>query len=635
MIQVYYCKTFFSFTTPISVSELLHLLKVRRDQYPSVLPINDDAPPISDSDEPIPDGIYTIVTVNSVPKNIPPPSLNYEGRQRFTRDLQGHRIPYSDASDSESNYSKAPSEALDSRPRATETPKFREWYYNQFGRDVKELRFAGSTNPKHFSKRGDEGSECGESDGSRSSRFIPTRNHARAPSSNGDSIDSDVLYQRGREEQRRKYAVEVELNDVIEEGGTDDGRSTASGESLKENSERWRESSRKNHQQESSDEENDRRENRKERDLPALPHKARSREREENSGRRRNDRNDSPEETSSEESVSIERGRSRSRERHGNHKGEKRIVYTDKDRQFDNDMKAGIKAMSDAVASIPERYYKYNAILSKKLDHASTRVSHLHQTLSKTTDPIRTRILQVQLLSILQAVWRTAWERYTPGTRRYATSDISAGRVIHAEGALNNLHMWKRIVEADCFGKGPRNSNAEFLEPLRLMDQLPTHLFRRSGYNPAYIYLARYNPPPSGVEDKSEAEIISEIRVTFLDLAMRQNVYRDEELNAILTDVVDTYRSAESQAESKPKVVWDMMLTKLRKEFWLNRKPENLQELVKKWDGNRQAEKAQQERQTRKTQSESSSSSDDDTDDREPEPKVKNRVRWDKDRYYG
>ncbi|KAJ3030105.1 UNVERIFIED_CONTAM: hypothetical protein HDU68_010140, partial [Siphonaria sp. JEL0065] len=256
-------------------------------------------------------------------------------------------------------------------------------------------------------------------------------------------------------------------------------------------------------------------------------------------------------------------------------------------------------------------YFKYNVILSTKMDNALKKADLIKRELEHSLEPAKSRVLQVQLLSLLHAVWRTvelnqfktlqhnrtancfhikAWAKFSPKMRSYSTTQISASQTMHAEKVLNNLHMWRRLVESNEQLISKRHDKP--LEGLALMNEQPTHLFRKSPYNPAYIYLARYaprEPPPR--QDKSEQELMSEIRVAFLDLAMRDNLYRDEQLEAILAQVVETYRMTENfgDLDDAEKVgsaaVWNRVLSRLKTEFWLSRKPDNLDELKSEWDG--------------------------------------------------
>ncbi|KAI9328271.1 hypothetical protein BDR26DRAFT_950967 [Obelidium mucronatum] len=200
--------------------------------------------------------------------------------------------------------------------------------------------------------------------------------------------------------------------------------------------------------------------------------------------------------------------------------------------------------MSAAIASIPERYFKYNAILSAKMDNALKRVNLIKKELDHSIEPTKSRVLQVQLLSLLHAVWRTAWAKFSPKSRLLKTTQISVSQTIQAEQVLNNLHMWRRIVETEHsqhHNHHRRRHSPPLLEGLKLMNEQPTHLFRRSPYTPPYIYLTgsstrgRLHDCDDGDDgEKSESELMSEIRVAFLDLAMRDGVYRDDQVGCHL-----------------------------------------------------------------------------------------------------
>ncbi|KAI8609278.1 hypothetical protein BC830DRAFT_856150 [Chytriomyces sp. MP71] len=262
----------------------------------------------------------------------------------------------------------------------------------------------------------------------------------------------------------------------------------------------------------------------------------------------------------------------------------KNFQYSENDRQFDNDMQAGISAMTAAVASIPERYYKYNAILSAKMDNALCRIDLINREMKKQIGNVsKTRILQMQILNLLHAIWKTAWAKFSPKARiqQAADSPFSIGETIHAETCLNRLHMWKRIVETESV-----NPNELLKRSFRELQEAPTHLFRCNPYTPPHIYVAGYEMKGGrtfGAASDGLDELISEVRLAFMDLAVREKVHRDVEMDSILTEVVDSYRATEVDSGTKSGTDWGYITQKLRKEFWLSKKPSDLEDRLERW----------------------------------------------------
>ncbi|KAJ3030104.1 UNVERIFIED_CONTAM: hypothetical protein HDU68_010139 [Siphonaria sp. JEL0065] len=263
------------------------------------------------------------------------------------------------------------------------------------------------------------------------------------------------------------------------------------------------------------------------------------------------------------------------------------------------------------------------------MDNALKKADLIKRELEHSLEPAKSRVLQVQLLSLLHAVWRTvelnqfktlqhnrtancfhikAWAKFSPKMRSYSTTQISASQTMHAEKVLNNLHMWRRLVESNEQLISKRHDKP--LEGLALMNEQPTHF---------------------------------EIRVAFLDLAMRDNLYRDEQLEAILAQVVETYRMTENfgDLDDAEKVgsaaVWNRVLSRLKTEFWLSRKPDNLDELKSEWDGKKKTKSCghQGGNDVKFRQKERQVDGDSTDDELGNENKPKNRVRWNEDEYFG
>ncbi|KAJ3413588.1 hypothetical protein HDV05_007813 [Chytridiales sp. JEL 0842] len=254
---------------------------------------------------------------------------------------------------------------------------------------------------------------------------------------------------------------------------------------------------------------------------------------------------------------------------------------------FDEQIDSGIQAMMACIASIPDRYYKYNTALSKKMDIALSKIDKLQDelgclvenpsatqskyrsgrtSLAGKTPIARANIIKIQILGLLQAVWRTAWERYSPRMRQFHCSDVETPQNLQrAEHALNMLHMWRRTLDNDTSRALDRAMSSGTTSTMGYISD-PTHLFRRSPYSPPYIYVAVHNSNRDQNDAKGR-KLLQEMRSLFIESIVREKAHRDKDLDAILDELIETRRMCEDDGDFGR--VWNYVRDRLRKEFWL------------------------------------------------------------------
>ncbi|KAJ3383945.1 hypothetical protein HDU84_003263 [Entophlyctis sp. JEL0112] len=557
-ISVSYNDTFFNFSAQITLLELLHNLRVRKDQFPTLVRFDprrsqsdvdsstesdttyDELNVVTDPYEPIPDGVYTLVTGS------------------ISEGLQ-HGLKRTD------------------NTGGTNDPKFLAWYRKYFGREFASVKHYKRYSPRCDHNAGGDGeTEVSAENGHNGSTESDASRSQRSPagSCRGDHMSQNSESDRGeRLTDAETVSVSSGTNTLSDGAGNN---------------------------------------------APAV------RERHPRRGSRRRHGSADSGSGSSSSIASIDsdmaraHGRTMSRgasecrrESFAPHSGGHRSPRSQLSDDFLEaaDMDAGIKAMAAAIASIPQRYYKYNAVLSAKMDIALTRIDGIREELKKTSDAKRQRMLHSQILAILHAVWRTAWAKYSPKMRKYPGTEYSIRDTMHAEDSLNNLNMWRRIMESS---ELPRNDkDAE--KSLRLLNG-PTHLFRKNPFNPPYIYVASFLPQRDVLAEKSLDELIREVRLLFLQSAVRDQVYKDRDLNNLLLEIVESRRILELDSDAHGSAAWAFVTAKLRREFWLDGRPRTARDFAEK-------------------EAEESSDGSVYSDDPRPQ-KPKKGVRWNKDSYY-
>ncbi|KAJ3094206.1 hypothetical protein HK100_006224 [Physocladia obscura] len=629
-LSVYHNGTFFKFQASISVPELYRILRIRKSAFPSIFPINSIADddvnelteslyPLTDPNEPIPDGIYAIVTTDSGVNS----SLRLQNAAQTVAELRNR------------GSRETP---------ATNDPSFQKWYKHQFGRDFGSIKFYKRLSPRRYDQDAGDATDCETtvaSESAASDETIlrkPKKEKKHDYSDVSDSDDSQVDKHTNQSESSKNDRIQ-EFAKEIEEGNTDndDENSTKS------------ESSRTNQKESIPSDSDDEITH-----LPKLPKKFGEKQNyTKYSSSMRSKVKKSQKSDSASNSESSEDSDESNRKRNISGKSVKKskaktFPYSKEDRQFDNDLNSGIRAMSAATAiKIHSRYFKYNTILSLKIDNALKRVEIITKELRQlqqhcsSNHSQRTRILQGQILSLLHAVWRTAWAKFSPKMRRCGQmklrndtgAEYSVTQTIQAEYALNRLNMWRRITESD--NRGCRNDGASLIKSSNLMNGAPTLLYRRNPYTPHVYLTAGSVVLGSNYDDDAaaaaEQDLIRHIRVAFLDAAVRDKVCKTSDLDVVLTNVVDYFQTLEVDDDSSTQISpqrWNYLVAKLRREFWLDKVPEGALDLMDQWDKKRRM------RRSNGDESCLASGGNCPNEQANNARKLKNRVRWNDDEYF-
>ncbi|KAJ3108238.1 hypothetical protein HDU97_001772 [Phlyctochytrium planicorne] len=259
---------------------------------------------------------------------------------------------------------------------------------------------------------------------------------------------------------------------------------------------------------------------------------------------------------------------------------------------------AGIEAMTSAIASIPERYFKYNAVLKAKVTSVLSEVERLMNGLNDEkagksqdqrkgsgrgggrggkmrddrsesefggkrrrpeSEAIRRALILGRALTLLKEVWMSAWERRAPLSRHYHVSDLrSVDSLHHAEHVLHRFHLWRRVTDRisnphdmpnrPLFMRSrsysPNRGHVDIVHPQNqgyLFQALmhPSKLVRKVPYNPAHVYLAA-SPRSRSPERNSVrfTSIVKDVRMHFMDAVLRERIFHDSELEDVLQDVI-------------------------------------------------------------------------------------------------
>ncbi|KAI8834074.1 hypothetical protein BJ741DRAFT_689669 [Chytriomyces cf. hyalinus JEL632] len=622
MIQIRHSDTTFKFTTQLTVLQLFQLLRLdpKRD-FPLLVPIAETrvTAPFSDPNELIPPGLYSVSTVSSEQPEKQFDATDFRASYNLHRSLRGNQGRSRERSRYEPSLETASqdSSADGNRGRTRRTEPLAPRVGRQKLSDFSEYNH-GKQEERQRWDSDDTGTIASDE-----SAVYGIQNSARYPSERSERRGNTILEGSDEDDNVRNSAVDgtasEESFDFKNRDGFNDERNVRGKYDERRDDAlraKGQERGRSPRRQKDADFDFDH--------LPKLPIKVQNSEKlDQKKSRRERRRSSESSSNGSFECMAFDSNRyvrSNSLDSRNRHRT-LRSQYTKRDEEFESDIQAGISAMTSAVASIPERYYKYNAILSAKLDNALKQMDLIHKALDKCVgDPAKTRILQVQILNLLHAIWHTAWAKFSPKMRSYCTSEISVTDTIAAETALTRLHMWRRIVETE----KPSNSEAQFLKKsFQHLQNEPTHLFRRSPFTPAHIYVAGFQRRNTGKSQIAEEELMSQVRLAFMELAVRDKLHRDVDLDTVLTQVVESYRVTEANEEGHTTSMWGRVVQRLRKEFWLSKKPDNLNAIAERWyeGGGRQDEETTNENEynVRGCQ----------------EKRVKKGVRWDEDRYYG
>jgi hypothetical protein len=168
--------------------------------------------------------------------------------------------------------------------------------------------------------------------------------------------------------------------------------------------------------------------------------------------------------------------------------------------------------------------------------------------------------VQYRIINILHETWKTVWTQFSPYARSFDASRIQTMHSFDvAEGYLNRLYSWRRMLDNDSWRriqhafsekKKQVSWKHSFLGPPRLP----------SGENPeAWTYLARQ--PLEPITLKRENKHMHKFRLEFVNAMVKENVYKNHELERLLGMLITRYEQKEENFPSS------QIQNKIRSEF--------------------------------------------------------------------
>ncbi|KAJ3388126.1 hypothetical protein HDU92_001605 [Lobulomyces angularis] len=157
------------------------------------------------------------------------------------------------------------------------------------------------------------------------------------------------------------------------------------------------------------------------------------------------------------------------------------------------EMENSIEAMKYVIASIPERYVKYNKVLSKNIDKANFEVERLYKIAndveshqkSLISAEIRKTLIYFQMMTVLVNAWNSVWIKFGPVSRSYHFSDLRHNEALgRAENFLTRFHLWRRVMEGEKWSLIEREVASE-------RNTCLSFISRRAGYNTPHVHLTR------------------------------------------------------------------------------------------------------------------------------------------------
>lgn len=254
----------------------------------------------------------------------------------------------------------------------------------------------------------------------------------------------------------------------------------------------------------------------------------------------------------------------------------------------ESEMAIAIQAMLHVIGSIPPRYLKYNVVLSNQIEASIDEVERMQKMLAdlKTAEPneldqavrIKTRgkskiplthgihitFFQYRILNVLYEAWKLVWRRATPFSRYFRLTDI---KVLHsidvAEHYLNLLNSWRRVLESDTYSELEKS-----FESLRPVDEGQNAASKSKVYKAptlpsekhprAWQYLVRpltSNGDRAVLQDLETPRtvldpntVLTDFRKMFMDGITSNSIYKTEELNVMLSKMMDLDRQARQSA---------------------------------------------------------------------------------------
>ncbi|KAJ3045931.1 hypothetical protein HDV00_006197 [Rhizophlyctis rosea] len=259
-----------------------------------------------------------------------------------------------------------------------------------------------------------------------------------------------------------------------------------------------------------------------------------------------------------------------------------KVVKSKVEEKVKSEIEIGIEALVHLVASIPPRYVKYNTVLSRRMDEAIELVERLRHSLqlvekeetnnpSSSPPPTRPKIpittqktfIQYRLILLLHQIWSTVWARYAPASRLYHISDMATPQaLITAEHCINQIHIWRRTLDAQTWETLKRSSTCRHLvdvarlarrgrfvpRVVELGDERlegDAQVWGRRGVVEGWEYLSRGKVPEVEMNKENALpvrldprETTREIRRLFIDVMRQTGVYRDEEMEGMLDELI-------------------------------------------------------------------------------------------------
>ena len=257
------------------------------------------------------------------------------------------------------------------------------------------------------------------------------------------------------------------------------------------------------------------------------------------------------------------------------------------------EMNACIEALLHLISAIPARYIKYNKVLSSQIEHAMLEVEHLQRNLDVMWKRFESRdksirqeyksipisihvaFTQYRIIHVLYETWKTVWRRFSPAIRSFSVTKIQTAHSIDvAEHYMNRLWCWQRIMDANVWDR-LKKQLAEHKQKSDLFKKFGSKHFQsesakrvleppelKHGDNPKpWEYLVQ--APSSGYTPEDQEEVLTnqkqilkldeqrvlrEFRQLFIDSIVQNEIYHDDEMECLLTELITLHKTMEAPA---------------------------------------------------------------------------------------
>eukprot|EP00842_Homolaphlyctis_polyrhiza_P004580 jgi/Hompol1/5122/HPOL_000433-RA len=237
-----------------------------------------------------------------------------------------------------------------------------------------------------------------------------------------------------------------------------------------------------------------------------------------------------------------------------------------------------------------------------------------HQSSRRKSLPLSIQVtfMQYRIVHVLYETWKTVWKRFSPVIRSFNISKIQTLHSLQtSEHYLNRLWTWRRILDtnvwdrltkdmaeqtsrANLLAKNPKNSSHVQSQSARSRLLDPPAL--PSGEHPRpWEYMVKpWHNTHSGpsIEQQLEAEaqgpcrihadekkLLRNFRQMFIDAILRHQVYKDEELDCFLNELIELDKGAvqskfrgSNEDPDRPDLVYPTAFIResIRREFQIN-----------------------------------------------------------------